>query len=174
MLRECHGSALAVTCSQERALANDIEQIYHFDAGSSGSKASDAKWIKSLQLKVESTKLSFLFSSLGEECDLTYDGLVSYFAYLDALARNGTAVLHVDTQANGRWNSNFEMPRYDCRGNISFATNVPEIEQLMTSWSWTGDKVVAPRATDDVNGRDFKNMFKKCHSLGDMHRLASV
>jgi hypothetical protein len=51
------------------------------------------------------------------------------------------------------------MPVTHCKGNVSFATNMPEATQKIIDWSWNGRKHYAPRWAGDIGDEDFRQVY---------------
>jgi hypothetical protein len=126
-------SAFAI-CDKSHMWTQNAEML-HIDVGDSCVNIKSAKWIRDLAAKVDKVRPSFIFSFLGSECVFAYDTCIPYFEFLDAMSTRGISILHVDTSANLRWNDNFDLcklHRTDCRGNLSFVTNVEGIKHKVS------------------------------------------
>ena len=99
-----------------------------------------------------------------------------YFAFLDLIANQGIGVLHVDSRFSPRWNKMTDMERHDCRGDLSFITNVPEIKDVMIDWSWNKMKSYMPKSADHIADEDeeFGTVLKLCYQKSDVHKLAKT
>ena len=100
----------------------------------------------------------------------SYDTCIPYFEFLDAMSTRGISILHIDTGANLRWNDGFDFSkshRTDCRGNLSFVTNVDAIKSEVEDWSWNGVRTSAPRSTEDINEVEFLNLLWLCRLHAD-------
>ena len=83
-------------------------------------------------------------------------------------ATSACDVLHIDTQFNRRWSAKFEIPQTECRGNLSFATNNPEVAQLVKDWSFDFGKHYAPRSLEDVGSEDLIDVLQSAHHISDL------
>ena len=84
--------------------------------------------------------------------------------------------MHVDTQFNMRWDDNFELNqnRTDCRGNLSFVTDVDEIRKEIEDWSWLHCRSYAPKSTEDITEDQVKSILQACHKHAETHCVISV
>ena len=60
--------------------------------------------------------------------------------------------------------ANINIPVYHTKGNLSFATNLPEIAQMVEDWADTKDRHYAPKSLEDVeDDASFADVVKMCH-----------
>ena len=108
-------------------------------------------------------KPSLVVSCFGTDDNQRFGHIPGYFWMLDEFAQAGAKVLHIDRQFSNRW-QNTDIPVYHTEGNLSFATNLPEIAQMVEDWAWTTDRHYAPKSLEDVEGDvSFADVIKMCH-----------
>ena len=101
---------------------------------------------------------------------MSYERIVGYFWLLEELNAAGADVLHIDSQFSNRWSQNFQIPVYHCRGNLSFATNNPDIASYMMDWSWNASKYYAPKSFEDIDDT-FEDHLAHIHSIADVNHV---
>ena len=66
-----------------------------------------------------------IFTQLNERSVIVGKKMVEeYFEFLDLIGNQGIGILHADSTFSPRWNATIEMERTDCRGDLSFMTNI--------------------------------------------------
>ena len=93
---------------------------------------------------------------------------------VEAFAKVGSKILHLDTQANFRWSPEIEIPIKYCRGNLSFLSNSEVLSTQVESWSWKGDRHHAPRCLADIHESDFGDIVAKAHSEAEIEWLTKA
>ncbi len=104
--------------------------------------------------KLKKLDPSFI-SSFCEFGNKSFDDIGDYMFMLEDFTKSGASILHVDTQCNNRWSKLFEIPVVHCRGNLTFASNHPEIRSIVDDWSWIGNRCYAPMCVDDIGNQSF-------------------
>ena len=94
--------------------------------------------------------------------------MMDYYSLLEAAAQDAD-VIHMDSMYNDRWSIKFEIPQTACRGNLQFATNNPEIRNLLSEWSFGYSRHYAPRTLDDVGDEPFMDVLKAAHQIADLN-----
>ena len=99
-----------------------------------------------------------------------------YFEFLDLIGNQGIGILHADSTFSPRWNATIEMERTDCRGDLSFMTNVSSIKDLVLKWSWNKKKSYLPKSADHIpdENEDFGRILRQCYKFGDIHKLTKT
>ena len=112
-------------------------------------------------------------SYLGDH-DYTFKDLAEYYFLLDDIAATGCGVLHMDKQFTNRWNQQFTLPVYHCRGNVSFATNIKEAVEDIQKWFWTGTRNIAPKNVHDIGSDGFKELMLNLHTEAELSKKAYI
>lgn len=99
-----------------------------------GDNVVDLKWEKKLENLFIEHDPSLIISYLGDQ-EYSLQELADYYFLLDDTAATGCGVVHFDRQFTSRWDPQFQMPVYHCRGNISFATNVASVAPDIQKWA---------------------------------------
>ena len=127
-----------------------------------GKNAQTSKWRKRKEAQFIELQPSLIISYLGDQ-NYTFEDLAEYYFVLDKLAATGCGVVHFDKQFTSRWNHQFRLPVYHCRGNVSFATNIGEMIDDIKKLFGTGARITAPKNNNDIGSNGFKEPVMKLH-----------
>jgi len=169
--------AVVIVDSETRNVVEEkFPEAKIIDVGVDGKEVKDKKFMARILEAVEVEKPSLMFSFFGAESEVDQNAVTEYFEFLDLISGQGIGILHIDSIASPRWNETIEMESTDCRGDLSFITNVPEVREEILRWSWNKRKSYLPKSVDHIPdaNEDFGKVLKKCYELSDVHKLAET